>query len=84
MTTLTLGEFLNINGDPDMPLLILLNDGAGNYENPCNDENYGVWTNAEFAKKPYAEEWCAAHIDNAVDMTVNGVGGYILWVSYRD
>jgi len=78
---MTLEEFLNINGDDDMPLLILCNDGAGNYENPCNDENYGVCTRAEFARKPYADKWLTYTIDNAVDMSLNGVGGYVLWVT---
>ena len=81
---MTLGEFLNISGGNDTPLLILVNDGNGNYENPCNDAHYGVVTWAEFTKKPYANKWLTYNVDNAADLRLNGVGGYVLWVSRND
>ncbi len=81
---MTLGEFLNINGDDDMPLLILVGEGGGMYKSSRYIGNFGIMIRAEIMKRLNAEQCGEWNLDNAVDMTVNGVGGYVLWVSYHD
>lgn len=78
---MTLGEFLNINGDDDMPLLILVGEDDGMYQTSRYIGNFGIMTRAEFMERLNAEQCGDWNLDNAADLMVNGIVGYVLWVS---
>lgn len=81
---MTLGEFLNINGDEDMPVLILgYAPSTEEYVVAGNFGDHGIFdcgTVLEVA----TEESLALDVDYAVDMKVDGIEGYVIWVSHHD
>lgn len=81
---MTLGEFLNINGDEDTPVLILgYAPSSKEYVVAGNFGDNGIFdcgTVLEVA----TEEALAWDVDYAVDMKVDDVEGYVIWVSHRD
>lgn len=82
---MTLAEFLDERTRDETALMIFHGDKYGNYENPCNDEKYGVETVKDFKQWGYAKTWLKYRVKHILTFfNEDGLFGYMVWVRRPD
>lgn len=89
MSTITLGEFLNIMGDDDTPMLILMGEGKWDIFQTCGHwGDYGVMQKKEI-RETLLEDRLDWEVVQALEMKATDkegyiAEGYVLWIKGRE